>query len=733
MRATRWCSIVVGDQGDAGFSPRCGRSVPRRFKNKLGSLVANRPFRKPYLLGFVPSVDRLGETIQVVRITNGRGTLLSDDPAESSRVYKGRNAGMAFRLFSAAADSKPGMLLFVRLARSEGRLTRFAYFPRNDVAYLELRQQGWSEERVLGYVSARELLNSVPLFFQPATPALTLAAIGQGIANAATTSDAADIRMGGSIEDIEPLREAATDFLVVPKDVSARSVRVWIGRLDDAAPSRDLRLSVWDPASRAKVDEALLRPGDWKPAVNKDGLNCWYREITLSGLLPGKHYSLVLVNDQTGADEAYAEATTLPWGLPVHVPLERWSIDRDAGPRRAAHVPDVASAATARAQADIPYPAAIPAAEQARPFKLFAGSCYARQHDRGRVAQHYERLYGSITSRPDLKLLLGNQVYLDAPYYRGLLREMSGGYTRDRLAEAFLRRYGSTWTELGGLLSLGANCFTTGEHEYWAGYPEDTLSLPQLFEPQRWSDWEILSTALRDAFQGVRSTYTMDLGNDLSIFLLDTRRNRTRRDAPEPRFADAADLLALRNWVLRLKGPGVIAGGQLLFDGAPGAESNLRSFPGQYGELCQLLAATPHDLVYLAGDAHFGRISRVQLPAGPKLMEIVTSPMSLVEDDGNYIWTATGTGSQYAKDVWLPGQDVEPREWPPTPVTGVPSAPITYLEAVPASRDDSERTEENFMILSFAKIAQSGAVRMKVNCYLPRRGEKAFSRVFELK
>ncbi|HXV10154.1 MAG TPA: hypothetical protein VD839_05075 [Burkholderiales bacterium] len=695
--------------------------------------MANRPFRKPYLLGYVPSVERAGETIGIVRITNGRGTLLSDDPAEMRRVYKGRSAGLAFRLFSAAADAKPGMLPFVRLARSEGRLTRFTYFPRNDVAYLELRQQGWLEERVLGYVSARELLNTVPLFFQPGTPALTLAAIGQGIASAATTSDAGDIRMGEFVEDIEPPLEAATGFLVIPKDVSARTLRVWIGKLDDGAPSQELRFSVWDPASRTKVDEALLRPGDWKPAVNKDGFNCWYREITLSGLLPGKHYGLVLVNEKSGADEAYAEAATLPAGLPLHVPLARWSIDHDSGPRRSSPVMKSASAATARTPADIPYEPAIAPSGEARPFKVFAGSCYARQHDSGRVARHYLRLYGSITSRPDLKLLLGNQVYLDAPYYRGLLREMSGGYSRDRLADAFLRRYGSTWTELGSLLSLGATCFVTGEHEYWTGYPEETLSLPQLFEPQRWSDWEILSTALRDAFQSVRATHTMDIGNDLSIFVLDTQRNRTRRDAPEPRFADPADLLALRNWVLRLKGPGVIAGGQLLFDGAPGGESNLRSFPAQYSELCQLLAATSHDLVYLAGDAHFGRISQAQLPGGPKLIEIVTSPMSLVEDDGNYIWTATGTGSQYAKDVWLPGQDIEPHEWPPASVAGIAPVPITYLEAVPANPDDPERTEENFMILSFAKNAQSGAVRMKVNCYLPRQGGKAFSRVFELK
>ena len=695
--------------------------------------MGNKPYRKPYLLGYVPSVDRLGETVQIVRVTNGRGTLLTDEAGEVRRVYKGRNTGRAFRLFSAVVAHKAGMLPLVRLARNEGRLTRFAYFPRGDVAYLELRQQGWTEERILGYVSARELLDSVPLFFQPGMSALALAAIGQGIATAATTADAADIRTGEEIQEVELPGDGTTDFLLAPREVTARTIRVWIGKVDRRAPTEDQRLSVWDPSTRTRVDEALLQSGDWKPAINKDGVNCWYREITVSGLLPGTNYSLVLVNEKTGSDQAYAEAATLPWGLPVHAPLERWSVDREPGPRRTSHVHEIVTSATARAPADVPHPPANVPPETRRSFKVFVGSCYSQPFDRGRVAQHYVQLYGAMTSRPDLKLFLGNQVYLDSPYYRGLLREMSGGYSRDGLADAFLRRYGATWKELGPLLSLGANCFATGEHEYWPGYPEDTLALPQLFEPQRWSDWEILATALRDAFQGVRSTLALDLGNDLSIFVLDTRRNRTKHDALDARFADATDLLALRNWILQLKGPGIIAGGQLLFDNAPGRETNLRSFPAQYGELCQIIAASPHDLVYLAGDAHFGRLSQVELASGRKLVEIVTSPMSLPEDDGNYIWAATGTGSQYAKDAWLIGQDVEPREWPPEPVTGVPSLPITYLEAVPTSRDDPERSEENFMVLGFAKNAETSAVRMKINCYLPRRGEKAFSRVFELK
>ena len=696
--------------------------------------MVNRPFRKAYLLGYVPSLDRVGETTQIVRVTNGRGTLLTDDPGEVRRVFKGKVAGVQARLFSSALASRPGMIAFVRLARSEGRLTRFAYFPRDDVAYIELRQLGWSDERVLGYVSTRQLLNTVPLFFRPATPAMTLAALGQGVATAAATADADDIRMGYPVDPMDPPGTTPTGYFVVPKDASARSLRIWIGKLDTAAPPDNRRLNLWDPSTRTKVEEIALAAGDWKPALlNREGFNCWYREITLSNLAPGRRYGFVLVNDSTGAEEAYAEASTLPLALPTHVPLERWDIDGLFESRRISHVPEPVSTGPVKAPAHVAYQSAFLPEEQSGPFKIFAGSCYASQYDNGRVARHYSRLYGSITSRPDLKLLLGNQVYLDAPYYRGLLSKMSGGYSRDTLADCFLERYGSSWTELASLLSLGANCFTTGDHEYWSGYPEDTLSLPQLFEPQRWADWEILSTALRDAFQTVRPTHAMDIGHDLSIFVLDTHRNRTKRDASEPRFADAADLLALRNWILRLRGPGVIAGGQLLFDGPPGVESKLRSYPGQYSELCQMLAASPHDLVYLAGDAHFGRIAQVEFAGGHKLIEIVTSPMSLVEDDGNYIWSATGTGSQYAKDAWILGEDVDPPAWPQVPVAGVAAMPITYLEAVPVNHEDPERTEENFMILSFAKKPQSGTVRMKVNCYLPRRQEKAFSRVFDLR
>jgi hypothetical protein len=689
-------------------------------------------FRKSHLLGYVPSIDRAGATIQIFRLTNGRGTLLTDEPGEIRRIHRGKNTGMKMRLFSAALAAKPGIVPFVRLARREGRMTRFAYFPRGDVAHMELLQQAWSEERVLGYVSSRQLLDTLPLYFDPATTALTLAAVGQGIATAATTADAADLHMRNPAEQAEPPGNGITEFLLVPKEVSAKGLRIWVGKLDIAAPTEDRRLNFWDPATRTKADDIPLRASGWKTAVEKPGFNCWYQEVTSSQLSAGKHYSLVLTNEATGAEDAYGEATMLPLSLPIHVPLERWDVDGGSSPRRTTQVSTLASRAAADAPAGAPAHASFVPPHQRQPLKIFAGSCYSRQFDKGRVAHHYAQLYGSVTSRPDLKILLGNQVYLDAPYYRGLLRRMTGGFSSDALADSFLDKYGRTWTELGPLLSLGATCFTTGDHDYWNGYPDDARHLPQLFDSQRRADWEALSTALRDVFQTMRSTHSIEIGNDISVFLFDTRRNRTRQDAADPRFADPTDLLALRNWILRLRGPGIVAGGQLLFDAPPGAESNLRSFPVQYSELCQILAASPHDIVYLCGDVHFGRIAQVQFSSGQKLVEVVTSPMSLVEDDGNYIWDGADIGSQFAKDVWVLGQDVEPRLWPQIPVAGVSFLPIAYLEAVPANQEDPERTEENFMILSFTKNPPAGAIRMKVNCYLPRLQAKSFSRVFEL-
>ena len=80
--------------------------------------MVNRPFQKAYLLGYVPSIDRVGETTQIIRVTNGRGTLLTDDPGEVRRIFKGKVAGVQARLFSSALASRPGMIAFVRLARS---------------------------------------------------------------------------------------------------------------------------------------------------------------------------------------------------------------------------------------------------------------------------------------------------------------------------------------------------------------------------------------------------------------------------------------------------------------------------------------------------------------------------------------------------------------------------------------------------------------------------------------
>jgi len=58
---------------------------------------------------------------------------------------------------------------------------------------------------------------------------------------------------------------------------------------------------------------------------------------------------------------------------------------------------------------------------------------------------------------------------------------------------------------------------------------------------------------------------------------------------------------------------------------------NLPDFD-QYHRLARILARSVHSLVILTDDVHYGRIARCVLPSGSELIEIISSPMSLVDE-----------------------------------------------------------------------------------------------------
>ncbi|MDQ2710437.1 MAG: hypothetical protein M3Z25_23715 [Actinomycetota bacterium] len=77
---------------------------------------------------------------------------------------------------------------------------------------------------------------------------------------------------------------------------------------------------------------------------------------------------------------------------------------------------------------------------------------------RGNVSRRY-KLLCDADGEPDLKILTGDQVYLDTP----LVLPMFAGAIR--------RRISRTWDKLGFLLSHGANICASDDHEFWNNHP----------------------------------------------------------------------------------------------------------------------------------------------------------------------------------------------------------------------------------------------------------------------
>ena len=126
-------------------------------------------------------------------------------------------------------------------------------------------------------------------------------------------------------------------------------------------------------------------------------------------------------------------------------------------------------------------PAALPGPEQ-RPFTLLLGSCFAQKRDgAGNVGRTFSLLPADL--RPDLKLLCGDQVYLDAPSFWGLFAGFSEGALKRRLLDAYL----SAWTQEPGFHSLlvnGPNVFSADDHDFWNNSPNGSITAPATLVPR---------------------------------------------------------------------------------------------------------------------------------------------------------------------------------------------------------------------------------------------------------
>lgn len=378
-------------------------------------------------------------------------------------------------------------------------------------------------------------------------------------------------------------------YLLVPQEVSATTAVIWIGVIDeDFDPER------FDPAQwvlRSDIGPHALHP-QWQRWVSRNGAHrLAYQRVTLGNLQARRAYAVTLhVN---GEPRASARVTTLPARLPT--------VDE-------------------------------------KPFTVLLGSCFCRREDKaGTVGRTYSQIPAG--ARPEVKLLCGDQVYLDDPWHHYLAHT----HTAEELEGEFFSNYHDTWAQQGGfqeLLRDGANYFTSDDHELWNNAPNRASVIRDtwpIFDKRR--EWLDAARRLYQAFQTPAMTTSFSVG-PLSCFLADTRMNR---QSDRTTFMQDADLEAVGTWVNGLRGPGILVVGQPVLRGETNVlrghffDWGLPDYE-QYGRLVRLLASSSHSIVILTGDVHYGRIARCALSSGNELIEVISSPMSLVDKAAEGTW-----------------------------------------------------------------------------------------------
>ncbi|HYI22831.1 MAG TPA: hypothetical protein VEX62_09380 [Candidatus Limnocylindrales bacterium] len=378
-------------------------------------------------------------------------------------------------------------------------------------------------------------------------------------------------------------------------------------------------------------------PGSFGPPA------AWHQRMELTGLSPASDYQLVLT--ESGTPVAECRVRTLPEGLP-----------------------------------------AINA-----PLNVLLASCYSRERDpTGAVGRAFLRL--PPASRPSLAVLTGDQVYLDTPIAHFLFRPHTG----EQLATEFATNYAATFGQrfpdggFGALVSSVATLMTGDDHELWNNAPNVAVHLPDTWTPFGRDAWSTLARQLYDAYQTPRRVHALEIP-PLSARIVDTRFSRS---ADRTQIVDPQTMAELVSWLAGLTGPALLALGQPILVPTTGFVGHFTDWAladyAQYAELALALTNVNHDVVLVTGDVHFGRVAEVQLPNGRRIVEIVSSPMALVDDRAGRNWRSP------------------PSIFPARSIPGVVSAPVSVQPF---------QTVENHLA-TLALWAEGTSVRLEHTCWL---------------
>lgn len=383
---------------------------------------------------------------------------------------------------------------------------------------------------------------------------------------------------------------------MIPQLPDAHGVALWFGSFGPAMPPASVEVLIDGHADqRIKLDWSKVMPGETPVA--------WVARARLGRLAADTRYVLRLRPTLESRMEAPVVVRTLPIRLP--------------GP-------------------------------QEDPFVLLLGSCFDR---RGRGAAAVGSLPRLLSGRrlPHLKVLCGDQIYLDLPVLGVIPRQPAetyryvlGKYLRNWAPGGSLGQGGAPLANgYGDLLRHGANLFVSDDHEFWNNYPFAASHVAFTYTSAGRQRLAELGAAFVRGFQGesgsggLRTFKEINIGvagepHSLVIFALDGRLERTRELCHWP-----ADLDALCTKIRGLRSPAIVVLSQPLFEPSQSrfrrrwVDSGITDFK-DYAPLAAAIAAAPHDLLILSGDIHNGRISECRRSFGRRIFEVIASPLSLI-------------------------------------------------------------------------------------------------------
>jgi hypothetical protein len=286
-------------------------------------------------------------------------------------------------------------------------------------------------------------------------------------------------------------------------------------------------------------------------------------------------------------------------------------------------------------------------------FNILLVSCFHNAEDRGGQAGLFARQLNSA-ARPDLTLLLGDQVYLDLPTLANFPPDAA------RLARKFEADYRANWQGEAGysqLLRLAPTMSVPDDHEYWNNFPHPSPFIQNSWTESGRENWTVAASALYKAFQFTdeRDAYfhggPTTLGDasvldiePLSFFLAD---GRSQRDPGRARVLTTRAREQLQHWVaevIRKRRIALFITGQSLLDSASSEWKGkiadyLMPDYGDFGLITQTLAKVAEaglPVILITGDVHWGRVAAIRdgHSGRESIFEIISSPTSLASSVG---------------------------------------------------------------------------------------------------